>query len=35
MLDHNNPEEDPTRDTKYYDDIYSYLRACGIRELEE
>jgi hypothetical protein len=30
-----NPEQDPTRDKKYYDDIYSYLRACGIRELEE
>lgn len=29
------PEEDPTRDTKYYDDIYSYLRACGIKELED
>lgn len=29
------PEEDPTRDTKCYDDIYSYLRACGIKELED
>lgn len=30
-----NPEEDPTRDKKYYDDIYAYLRTCGIRELED
>ena len=25
--------EDPTRDSTYYDSIYSYLRTCGIREL--
>jgi hypothetical protein len=28
------PEEDPTRDVKYYDEIYSYLRSCGIKEIE-
>lgn len=28
------PEEDPTRDYKFYDEIYSYLRSCGIRELD-
>lgn len=26
-------EEDPTRNFKYYDDIYSYLKTCGIKEL--
>ena len=27
------PEDDPTRDSAYYDDIYKYLRSCGINEL--
>lgn len=27
------PDEDITRNNKYYDDIYSYLRSCGIKEL--
>lgn len=27
------PEEDPTRDTEYYDGIYKYLASCGIQEL--
>ena len=27
------PEEDPTRDAKYYDDIYKYLISCGIQEI--
>ena len=27
------PEEDPTRDTEYYDGIYKYLVSCGIQEL--
>lgn len=27
------PEDDPTRDSAYYDDIYKYLRSCGIKEL--
>ena len=27
-------EEDPTRDTAYYDAIYQYLLSCGIRDLE-
>ncbi len=26
-------EEDPTRCSKYYDDIYQYLLSCGIKEL--
>lgn len=26
-------EEDATRNSKYYDDIYEYLKKCGIREL--
>ena len=26
-------DEDATRDRNYYDGIYQYLRACGIREL--
>ena len=26
-------EEDPTRNHKYYDDIYDYLKLCGIQEL--
>lgn len=25
-------EEDPTRNRKYYDEIYDYLQACGINE---
>ena len=29
------PEDDPTRDSAYYDDIYKYLRSCGIKELME
>ena len=28
-----NPEEDPTRDSTYYDAIYNYLVACGIKQL--
>jgi len=28
-------EEDPTRDSKYYDAIYNYLVSCGIKELAE
>ena len=28
-----NPEEDPTRDSEFYDRIYSYLISCGIKEL--
>lgn len=27
------PEMDPTRDSSYYDAIYSYLSKCGIKEL--
>ena len=27
------PEDDPTRDSAYYDAIYKYLRSCGIKEL--
>ena len=27
------PEDDPTRDSAFYDDIYKYLRSCGIKEL--
>ena len=27
------PEDDPSRDYAYYDDIYKYLRSCGIKEL--
>ena len=27
------PEEDPTRDTEYYDGIYKYLVSCGIQEV--
>jgi hypothetical protein len=27
------PEEDPTRDFAFYDQIYKYLTSCGIREL--
>ena len=26
-------EEDPTRNYKYYDDIYKYLVSCGIKEI--
>ena len=28
------PEEDPTRNKKYYDDIYEYLISCGIKRIE-
>lgn len=27
------PEDDPTRASDYYDDIYKYLRSCGIEDL--
>ena len=27
------PEEDPTRNSAFYDAIYEYLLSCGIREL--
>lgn len=27
------PEEDETRDMKYYDDTYNYLKMCGLHEL--
>lgn len=27
------PEEDPTRDCLFYDNIYDYLLSCGIKEL--
>ena len=27
------PEEDSTRDSKYYDGIYNYLVSCGIKEV--
>ena len=27
------PEDDPTRDSAFYDDIYKYLRSCGIKKL--
>lgn len=27
------PEEDPTRDSMYYDGIYNYLISCGIMEI--
>ena len=27
------PDEDPTRNSQYYDDIYDYLISCGIQEL--
>ena len=26
-------EEDPTRNSKYYNDIYEYLKKCGLKEL--
>ena len=26
-------EEDSTRNSKYYDNIYKYLKFCGIKEL--
>ncbi len=29
------PEEDPTRDHKYYDGIYEYLIKCGIKALND
>lgn len=29
------PEEDPTRDAKYYDGIYTYLIKCGIKDLPD
>lgn len=29
------PEEDPTRDAKYYDDIYKYLIKCGTKVLTD
>ena len=28
-------EEDSTRDSAYYDSIYSYLISCGIKELKD
>ena len=28
------PEVDETRNSEYYDNIYSYLLKCGIEELE-
>lgn len=28
-------EEDPTRNSEYYDAIYSYLCSCGIKELQK
>ena len=27
------PEDDPTRDSAFYDDIYKYLRSCGIKAI--
>lgn len=27
-------EEDPTRNSKFYDEIYAYLKLCGISELD-
>ena len=27
------PDIDSTRDSKYYDDIFNYLKTCGIKEL--
>lgn len=27
------PEEDPTRDSEFYDGIFNYLKSCGIEEL--
>lgn len=30
-----NPEEDPTRNREYYDAIFDYLVACGIKELSD
>lgn len=29
------PDEDPTRNSDYYDNIYNYLLSCGIKELSE
>ena len=29
------PEDDPTRDSTFYDSIYNYLLSCGIQELPE
>ncbi len=29
------PDEDPTRNHAFYDDIYNYLVSCGIHELKE
>ena len=28
-------DDDPTRDRTYYDNVYSYLLSCGIKELNE
>ena len=27
------PEEDPTRDSSYYDGVFNYLVSCGIEEI--
>lgn len=29
------PEVDSTRNHRYYDDIFNYLKSCGIKTLEE
>ncbi len=29
------PEEDPTRNHKFYDEIYDYLKSCGIEDLPQ
>ena len=28
-----NEEDDPTRNSKFYDGVFNYLKSCGIREL--
>lgn len=35
FIDPLDEEEDPTRNSKYYDSIYEYLKRCGIKELNE
>lgn len=29
------PEDDPTRNSEFYDGIYNYLKLCGVKDLPE
>ena len=29
------PEDDPTRNSEFYDEIYNYLKLCGVKDLSE